>query len=115
MGLWVPPIYRAELHFESRSTLLRLIEIIRRERVSVLAAVPSVLALLKTDLEISYPWLAEKLAAAQNFNAGQRWWHFLRIHREFGLKFGLSSGGGAVPGPLELGMRWGSYWCRGTA
>ncbi len=51
MGLWVPPIFAAELHFENRLVAPRLIETIRRERISVLAAVPRVLALLKTHLE----------------------------------------------------------------
>ena len=55
MGLWVPPIFAAELHFESRLVAPRLIETIHRERISVLAAVPRVLALLKTHLEINLP------------------------------------------------------------
>ena len=51
MGLWIPPIFRAEVHFESRLVAPRLIETIHRERISVLAAVPRVFALLKTHLE----------------------------------------------------------------
>ncbi len=47
MGLWIPPIFAAEVHFESRLTASRLIETIRRERISVLAGVPRVLAMLK--------------------------------------------------------------------
>ena len=58
MGLWVPPIYRAELHFESRLVAPRLVETIRRERISVLAAVPRVLALLRMHLETALPGLA---------------------------------------------------------
>jgi len=50
MGLWVPSIYRAELHFENRLVAHRIVETIRRERISVLAAVPRVHALLKTHL-----------------------------------------------------------------
>ncbi len=44
MGLWIPQIYTAELHFEDRLAAPRLIELIRRERISVLATVPRVLA-----------------------------------------------------------------------
>jgi long-chain acyl-CoA synthetase len=62
MGLWVPQIYRAELHFESRLVAARLVETIRRERISVLAAVPRVHALLKTYLESTLPGLAERVA-----------------------------------------------------
>ncbi len=59
MGLWVPPIFAAELHFENRLVAQRLIETIHRERISVLAAVPRVLALLKTHLEATFPGLGE--------------------------------------------------------
>ena len=62
MGLWVPPIFAAELHFENRLVAPRLIATIRRERISVLAAVPRVLALLKTHLEATLPWLDERVS-----------------------------------------------------
>jgi len=39
MGLWVPPIFRAELHFDSRLAAPHIVELIRTERISVLAAV----------------------------------------------------------------------------
>ena len=102
MSLWVPHIYRAELHFESRLAAPRLIELIRRERISVMAAVPRVLALLKTHLELEHPGLAERAVAAQRRRAWQRWWIFRGIHRQFGFKFwAFVSGGGALAGPLE--------------
>jgi len=102
MGLWVPPIFSAELHFEERLAAPRLIETIRTERISVLAAVPRVHALLKAHLEHTYPGLAEELATAKKMSATHRWWRYRRIHRAFGLKFwALISGGGALPGPLE--------------
>jgi long-chain acyl-CoA synthetase len=106
MGLWVPPIYRAELHFEERLAAPRLIETIRRERISVLAAVPRVLALLKTHLEATLPELAERVAGPKGTATGVsvplRWWRFRDVHSAFGLKFwAIISGGGALPGPLE--------------
>ncbi len=102
MGLWVPAIFAAEVHFESRLVAPRLIETIRRERISVLCAVPRVMALLKTHLESTQPGLAELVAAADGIKAWQRWWAFRDIHRAFGLKFwALVSGGGALGGPLE--------------
>ena len=102
MGLWVPPIFAAELHFDNRPVASRLIETIHRERISVLAAVPRVLALLKTHLESVYPGLAERAAASTRIGAWRRWIRFRRIHKAFGLKFwALISGGGALPGPLE--------------
>jgi long-chain acyl-CoA synthetase len=106
MGLWVPSIFRAELHFESRLVAPRLVETIRRERISVLAAVPRVHALLKAHLESMLPGLAERVAdlGANVKGAGalKRWWRFRDVHRALGLKFwALISGGGALPGPLE--------------
>ena len=102
MGLWVPPVLTAELHFESRLAAPHLIELIHGERISVLAAVPRVLALLKTHLEASHDGLAERTADAQKLGPWRRWWRFRRVHLEFGLKFwAFVSGGGALPGPLE--------------
>ena len=102
MGLWVPPIFTAQVHFESRLVAGRLIETIKRERISVLAAVPRVLALLKTHLEASHPGLTERIAASTGIRAWKRWWRFRDVHSAFGLKFwAVISGGGALPGPLE--------------
>jgi long-chain acyl-CoA synthetase len=106
MGLWVPSIYGAELHFENRLVAARIVETIRREHISVLAAVPRVHALLKTYLESTLPGLAERIAdpkwSAKGVGVARRWWGFRDVHRAFGLKFwALISGGGALPAPLE--------------
>jgi len=102
MGLWVPPLLTAELHFEERLVAPRLIETIRSERISVLAAVPRVHALLKAHLELAYPDLMKLLDTPERIGPARRWWRFRKIHRAFGLKFwALISGGGALPGPLE--------------
>jgi long-chain acyl-CoA synthetase len=103
LGIWVPPLLQAEVHFESRLAAPRLIEQIHDERISVLAAVPRVLALLKAHLEAMHEGLAERVAKTLEKPAGwHRWWRFRRVHREFGLKFLVFvCGGGALPGPLE--------------
>ncbi len=103
LGIWVPPLLRAEVHFESRLAAPRLIEQIHDERISVLAAVPRVLALLKTHLEVTHDGLAERVEeSAEKIGPGRRWWRYRRVHREFGLKFwAFVCGGGALPGPLE--------------
>ncbi|MGO8757265.1 MAG: AMP-binding protein [Terracidiphilus sp.] len=103
MGLWVPPIFAGELHFENRLAAPRLVELIHGERISVLAAVPRVLALLKMHLEATHHGLAELAAASvEKMGTWRRWWRFRAVHRAFGLKFwAFVSGGGALPGPLE--------------
>ena len=102
MGLWIPPIFAAEVHFDTRLVAPRLVEAIKRERISVLAAVPRVMALLKAHLENTTPGLAERVAASKGMKAWKRWWLFRDVHRMLGLKFwALISGGGALAGPLE--------------
>lgn len=107
MGLWIPSLYRAELHFENRLVAARLVEAIRRERISVLAAVPRVHSLLKSYLESTLPGLADRVAGETGKKLGAigRWWRYRDVHRVFGLKFwALISGGGALPPALE------SFW-----
>ncbi|NYF88014.1 AMP-binding protein [Tunturiibacter empetritectus] len=102
MGLWVPSIFAAEVHFESRLTAPRLIETIRRERISVLAGVPRVLALLKTHLETENSNLTARIEAAKGISAQKRWWRFRDIHSLFGFKYwAFVTGGGALPVPIE--------------
>ena len=102
MGLWVPPIFGAEVHFENRLVAPRLIETIHRERISVLAAVPRVFSLLKTHLEMARPELAQRISVAQGSSAWARWWRFRDVHAEFGIKFwALISGGGALSESVE--------------
>jgi len=102
MGLWIPPIFRAQVHFESRLVAPRLIETIRRERISVLAAVPRIFALLKTYLESTQPGLADRVAQSHKLRAWKKWWVFRDVHRAFGLKFwALISGGGALAPAVE--------------
>jgi long-chain acyl-CoA synthetase len=102
MGLWIPPIFAAEVHFETRLVAPRLIETIKRERISVLAAVPRVMALLKAHLESNIPNLPARVTASKGMKAWKRWWVFRDVHHTLGFKFwALISGGGALAGPLE--------------
>jgi long-chain acyl-CoA synthetase len=96
MGLWVPPLLAAEVHFETRLDAPRLIELIHNQRISVLAAVPRVLELLRSHLIRLDPSLAERLEAAEDVSALGRWWRFRRQHRLFGWKFWACVCGGAT-------------------
>ena len=118
MGIWIPPVFRAEVHFESRLVAPRLIETIQRERISVLAAVPRVFALLKTHLETTRPGLAEQLAASKGISRVET---LVAISRRCITRSDSSSGRSfrvEAPCPRRSsssGMRWGSSWCRATA
>ena len=105
MGLWVPPLLVAEVHFEDRLQAPRLARLLHQERISVLAAVPRVLDLLRAWLESEFPGLLESLAAARGESIGRRWWRFRAVHRRMGWKFwAFVSGGATLPADLE------SFW-----
>ncbi len=99
MGLWVPPLISAEVHYESRLVAGELIERIHNQRISVLASVPRVLELLQRDLLDRVPDLASRVGAASGMEAWRKWWHFRDIHRLFGFKFWAFVCGGASLSP----------------
>ncbi len=102
MGLWIPPLLGAQVHFETRLEAPRLLSLVRRERISVLAAVPRVLELLRTHLLHLDASLAKRLANSAGLPALQRWWRFRRQHRLFGWKFwAVVCGGATLPESLE--------------
>jgi long-chain acyl-CoA synthetase len=102
MGLWIPPLISAEVHFEDRLIATDLVERIRSQRISVAAAVPRVLDLLREYLRQRFPGLDERRAAAKGASAWKRWWLFRDVHRLFGLKFwSMVCGGAALPSDLE--------------
>jgi long-chain acyl-CoA synthetase len=105
MGLWVPPLLAAEVHYEDRLQAPRLAMLMREERISVLAAVPRVLDLLRAYMEAEFPALAQSMAAARGESVAKRWWRFRAVHRRLGFKFwAFVSGGAALPADLE------SFW-----
>ncbi len=105
MGLWLPVLLGAEVHFESRLQAQRLIDLMRHERISLLVAVPRVLALMRSYLLSEYPNLESEIQRAQGESAWRRWWRFRKVHRLLGLKFwAFVCGGASLPGDLE------SFW-----
>lgn len=105
MGLWTPAILAAELHFADRLEPARSIDLLRRERISVLVAVPRVLELLRAHLAHRFPSLEQQLAAVADLKAAQRWWRFRTVHRTLGWKFWAVISGGATL-PIELERFW---------
>lgn len=99
MGLWVPPLFGGEVHFDDRLVASELVERIHRERISVLAAVPRVLDLMRFHMESRFLDLPAQLTAASKMRAWQRWWGFRKIHRLLGFKFWAFICGGAALSP----------------
>jgi long-chain acyl-CoA synthetase len=105
MGLWVPSLLVAEVHFEDRLQAPRLARLLKRERISVLAAVPRVLDLLRAWLVAEFPGLPQQMAAVRGEKIARRWWRLRAVHARLGFKFwAFVSGGAALPPDLE------SFW-----
>jgi long-chain acyl-CoA synthetase len=103
MGLWIPAVLGAELHFTDVLESGRVLQLIRRERVSVLIAVPRVLSLLRAHLLALFPALGAEIDRASRLSALKRWWHFRKVHALFGWKFWAAiSGGASLPRDLEV-------------
>jgi long-chain acyl-CoA synthetase len=105
MGLWVPTMLAAEVHFVEQFDAARMTALIQRERISVLVAVPRVLQLLRAHLLGRFNGLAEELEQAKGFSIWKRWWRFRQVHSVLGWKFWAAiSGGASLPQELE------SFW-----
>ena len=102
MGMWVPPLITAEVHFDEQLEPSRMTELIHRERISVLVTVPRVLHLLRSHLLARYDSLARDLERAKDLSAWKRWWRFRQVHHALGWKFwAVISGGATLPADLE--------------
>ena len=105
MGLWLPPLLAAEVHFTDQIEARRLTDLIRRERITVLVAVPRVLQLLQAHILKRFDGLVEQMEATKGYSRLSKWWRFRRVRMAFGLKFwAVISGGAAIP--LELEAFW---------
>jgi long-chain acyl-CoA synthetase len=102
MGLWAPALLAAGVHFGGQVEPSRMTELIRRERISVLVAVPRMLQLLRMHLLARFDWLAGELERAKELSIWKRWWRFRKVHRALGWKFwAVISGGASLPAELE--------------
>ncbi len=105
MGLWIPALLGAEVHFADALEPRRMVEVIRRERISVLIAVPRILQLMMSHIVVRFPGLNEEIAASAGERVWRRWWRFRRVHRVLGWKFwAVISGGATLPAEVE------SFW-----
>ncbi|MHB1839745.1 MAG: AMP-binding protein [Acidobacteriaceae bacterium] len=102
MGLWVPPLLAAQVHYEDNLVAIHVMERIRRERISVAAVVPRVLELLRVHLLSSDLQLQSRLTVLQDRRVWKKWWRLRDVHRRFGFKFwAFVSGGATLPEEVE--------------
>ena len=102
MGMFLPPLMAGTVVFQESLKPAEVIRTIRRERVSLLVAVPRMLQSLKEkierDLEDAHQLenFRRKFLAAKSKHFFLRWWIFRSIHRQFGWKFWAFISGGAA-------------------
>jgi long-chain acyl-CoA synthetase len=108
LGIFLPQILGATSVFLNTLNPGEVMEVIRKERVSVLATVPRLIESLRDQVERDLAASGRLERFRQNFAAAEhehflkRWWRFRAIHRRFGWKFwALISGGASLPPEAE--------------
>jgi long-chain acyl-CoA synthetase len=96
MGIWIPPLLGAVVHFDSRLIGRDIASVIYGERISVLAAVPRVVEMIESHLRERFSDLPARLKEAEGRSAWRRWWIFRDVHRALGWKFWALVVGGAT-------------------
>jgi long-chain acyl-CoA synthetase len=109
LGIFLPPLLGATVVFENTFNPTEIMATIRRERVSVLVAVPRMIESLKQKIERDLDGgfggsknFAARYTAAKNQHFLRRWWTFRDLRRQFGWKFwAIISGGAALDRETE--------------
>jgi long-chain acyl-CoA synthetase len=113
MGIFVPQLVGGELFFQESLKPSEIVETVKRERISVVVAVPRLLDTLREKIERDAEARAQgvelrrKIERARVWGAARRWWEFRGVHRLFGFKFWAFVVGGAT---LEEGTE--DFWHR---
>jgi len=109
MALFVPPLLGATVVFENSTNPSEILRTIKRERATLLIAVPRMLDLLHSAIEREIDsrgwrsWFDKNYAAAEMQPFLRRAWRFRRIHRLLGFHFwAFISGGAALGSDTEL-------------
>lgn len=102
LGIFLPQLLQGTVIFQETLKPGDVVSTIRRERVSVLVAVPRMLQALKEKIErdLEDKGHLEKFRKQFQFAEGKhflrRCWIFRRVHRQFGWKFWAFISGGAA-------------------
>jgi long-chain acyl-CoA synthetase len=105
MGLFVPPLLGAGVVFENSALPAEILRVIKRERATVLIAVPRMLDALLNAIEREIDakgwreWFTHAYAAAKTEAYLLRVWRFRRLHSRLGWKFWAFISGGAALAP----------------
>ena len=108
LGIFLPQLLAATVIFQDTLNPSEVLETIKKERVSVVVAVPRLMESLKDKIERDaeaagkLEWFRRRFAAAKDQHFVVRWWRFRKIHNRFGWKFwAFISGGAALDAETE--------------
>lgn len=102
MSIFVPQLLGGEVFFQNSLNPSEIIETSRRERISVIVAVPRVLELLRDHIERGRAAegraaaFHQALSRARGWSVPRRLWGFRSVHSRFGWKFWAFISGGAT-------------------
>lgn len=102
MGMFVPRLLFGEAFFQNSLNPSEIIETVKHERISVIAAVPRQLETLREKIERDFEMkgrledFRRRFARAEGKHFLHRWWIFRDVHRRFGWKFWAFVSGGAT-------------------
>jgi long-chain acyl-CoA synthetase len=109
LGIFLPPLLAATVVFKDSLGPSEVIDTVRRERVSLLIAVPRMLESLKSKIERDRQGegrledFRQQMRASEGKHFLRRWWSFRDVHRQFGWKFwAFLSGGAALDRDTEI-------------
>jgi long-chain acyl-CoA synthetase len=112
LALFVPPLLGGTVIFHDSLNPSEVIHTIKRQRVSVLVAVPRLLETLKEKVERDFEiagrldYFRRRLQSARTGHFFRRWWRFRDVHGKFGWKFwAFISGGAALDSGIEVFWR----------
>ena len=108
LGIFLPQLMAATVIFQDTLNPAEIKRVIKRERVSVVVAVPRLMESLKDkivrDEEAAgrLQRFQRQFEAAKDQHFARRWWRFRRIHNQFGWKlWAFISGGAALDAETE--------------
>ena len=113
LGIFLPQLMAGTVIFQDSLRPSEIVRTIKRERVSVLVAVPRILQSLKEKIERDLAkrgkldQFEQRMRASEGQHFLRRWWTFREIHRQFGWKFWAFICGGAA---LDHAME--EFWGR---
>jgi len=102
LGIFLPPLMAGTVIFQGSLGPSEVLQTIRREKISVLVAVPRMLQSLKEKVERDEEDAGSSNAFRARFKQAEgekflrRGWIFRRLHRRFGWKFWAFISGGAA-------------------